>query len=75
MNFAKSAIPLFKRSQEVYFDYPINDREIKGIAIIDLDDGMAEPSITSGGLGFSFAKVKLKSERGSGYNFRIEIYA
>nr|XP_053606511.1 uncharacterized protein LOC128672980 [Plodia interpunctella] len=69
------AIPLFKRKQEVYFNYPIKDRKIKGIAIRDLENGLAEPSITRGGLGFDYVNIKLKSERGSGYKFQIEIYA
>nr|XP_026492006.1 uncharacterized protein LOC113397748 [Vanessa tameamea] len=69
------AIPLIKREQEVYFEYPVNDQKIKGIAIRDLDSGLAEPSITRGGIGFSFANIKLKSERGSGLNFQIDIYA
>ncbi|CAH0403424.1 unnamed protein product [Chilo suppressalis] len=70
-----SGIPLIKREQEVYFEYAIGDQKIKGIAIKDLDNGLAEPSITRGGLGFNFANIKLKSERGSGYRFLIEIYA
>ncbi|CAF4770014.1 unnamed protein product [Pieris macdunnoughi] len=69
------AIPLFKREEEVQFEYPIADQKIKGIAIKDLENGLAEPSITRGGIGFSFVNIKLKSERGSGYKFLIEIYA
>ncbi|XP_013188599.1 uncharacterized protein LOC106133423 [Amyelois transitella] len=70
-----SAIPLIKREEEVYFEYPTRDRKIKGVAIKDLDNGLAEPSINRGGLGFDFVNIKLKSERGSGYRFLIEIYA
>lgn len=70
-----AAIPLFKREQEIYFEYPVGDQKIKGIAIRDMDNGLAEPSINRGGLGFPFANIKLKSERGSGLNFNIEIYA
>ncbi|KAM3958563.1 uncharacterized protein ACR2FA_007402 [Aphomia sociella] len=68
-------IPLFKREEEIYFEYPAGDQKIKGIAIKDLDNGLAQPSINRGGLGFGFANIKLKSERGSGYRFLIEIYA
>ncbi|CAG4995032.1 unnamed protein product [Parnassius apollo] len=70
-----SSIPFIKREQEVYFEYPVGDQRIKGIAIKDLENGLAEPSITRGGLGFNFVNIKLKSERGSGYKFLIEIYA
>lgn len=70
-----TGIPLIKREQEVYFEYPVGDQKIKGIAIQDLDNGLAEPSITRGGIGFPFVNIKLKSERGSGYKFLIGIYA
>ncbi|CAF4769997.1 unnamed protein product [Pieris macdunnoughi] len=73
--YEANSIPFFKRSQEVSIEYPVGDQKIKGIAIIDLQNGKAEPSITSGGIGFGFAKIKLKSERGSGYKFRLEVYA
>lgn len=71
----KNAIPLLKREDEVYFEYPVGDQRIKGIAIQDLDNGLAEASITRGGLGFAFVNIKLKSERGSGYKYLIGIYA
>ncbi|CAH2058257.1 unnamed protein product, partial [Iphiclides podalirius] len=70
-----SAIPLIKREQEVYFEYPLGDQKIKGIAIKDLENGLADASINRGGLGFNFVNVKLKSERGSGFKYLIEIYA
>ena len=70
-----NAIPLFKREKFVTFEYPVGDQRIKGIAIKDMDNGLAEPAITMGGLGFNFVNLKLKSERGSGFNFHIEIYA
>lgn len=70
-----SAIPLFKREEELYFEYPLGDQKIKGVAIKDLENGNAEPSINRGGLGLNFVNIKLKSERGSGYKFLIEIYA
>lgn len=70
-----SALPLFKREEEIYFEYPLGDQKIKGIAIKDLQNSNAEPSINRGGLGFNYVNIKLKSERSSGYNFLIEIYA
>lgn len=74
-NVEASAIPLFKREEEVYFEYPLGDQKIKGVAIKDLENSNAEPSINRGGLGLNFVNIKLKSERGSGYKFLIEIYA
>ncbi|XP_059058070.1 uncharacterized protein LOC131851573 [Achroia grisella] len=70
-----TGIPLFKRVEELYYEYPSPTQKIKGIAIKDLDNGLAEPAINRGGLGFGFVNIKLKSERGSGYRFLIEIYA
>ncbi|XP_045455148.1 uncharacterized protein LOC123664683 [Melitaea cinxia] len=72
---SSAAIPFFKREQEIYFEYPVGDQKIKGIVIRDLDNGLAEPSINRGGIGFPFANIKLISERGSGLNYQIEIYA
>nr|XP_053606510.1 uncharacterized protein LOC128672979 [Plodia interpunctella] len=70
-----SAIPLIKREEQVYFEYPTRDRKIRGVAIKDLENGLAEASVNRGGIGFDFVNIKLKSERGSGYKFLIEIYA
>lgn len=70
-----SSIPLIKREEEVYFEYPAGDQKIKGVAIKDLAESNAEASITRGGLGFGFVKIKLKSARGSGLKYLIEIYA
>ncbi|CAG4966106.1 unnamed protein product [Colias eurytheme] len=75
MMYEVSGFPLVKRHQEITFEYPIGDQNIKGIAIKDLENGDAEASITSGGLGFNFVTIKLKSARGSGYKFLVEMYA
>ncbi|KPJ03563.1 hypothetical protein RR46_01634 [Papilio xuthus] len=71
-----NAIPFFKRVTEKVYEVPqvYGNEKIKGIVITDLDNGLAQPSITLGGLGFKFVNIKLKSERGSGFNFLIEIY-
>ncbi|XP_063548113.1 uncharacterized protein LOC134755488 [Cydia strobilella] len=70
-----SAIPLFVREEEAKFEYPTADMKIKGIAIKDLENGNAQPAIRSGGLGFNFVTINLKSERGSGYKYLIEVFA
>lgn len=71
-----NAIPFFKRVTEKVYEVPevYGNEKIKGIVITDLDNGLAQPSITLGGLGFKFVNIKMKSERGSGFNFVIEIY-
>lgn len=71
-DISANTIPFFKRENYVNFEYT---DKIKGISITDLDNGLAEPSITSGGLGFNSVNIKLKSERGAGFNFHIAIYA
>ncbi|CAB3237923.1 unnamed protein product [Arctia plantaginis] len=52
------AIPLLRREEEVYFEYPSGDQKIKGIAIKDLHESGAKASITRGGLGFGFVNIK-----------------
>ncbi|CAK1540505.1 unnamed protein product [Leptosia nina] len=68
-----SAIPFKKRVKEVFFSDP-GQQIIKGIIARDLDHTNAEASITAGGLGQPYANFKLKSERGSGLNYQLEIY-
>ncbi|XP_013196664.2 probable salivary secreted peptide [Amyelois transitella] len=68
-----NAIPLKKRVKEVFFSDP-GQQIIKGIIARDLDNTDALATITAGGLGFSYANIRLKSDRGSGLNYQIEIY-
>ncbi|CAH1646673.1 unnamed protein product [Spodoptera littoralis] len=68
-----NAIPLKKRVKEVFFSDP-GQQIIKGIILRDLDHTEAIPSVTAGGVGFSYANIRLKSERGSGLNYQVEIY-
>nr|WJJ70442.1 venom protein U-MPTX.18-Mc29 [Megalopyge crispata] len=68
-----NAIPLKKRVKEVFYSDP-GQQIIKGIIARDLDHSGAEVSITSGGIGLSYANLKFKSERGSGLNFQVELY-
>ncbi|XP_063621142.1 uncharacterized protein LOC134793487 [Cydia splendana] len=68
-----NAIPLKKRVKEVFFSDP-GQQIIKGIIARDLDHTEAIPSVTAGGVGFSYANIRLKSVRGSGLNYQIEIY-
>ncbi|KAG6440923.1 hypothetical protein O3G_MSEX001582 [Manduca sexta] len=70
-----ASIPLIKRTQEISFELAGTEQKIKGIAIKDLENGLSVASINRGGLGFNFVNIKLKSERGSGFKYLIEIYA
>ncbi|XP_047530332.1 uncharacterized protein LOC125066330 [Vanessa atalanta] len=67
------SIPLKKRVKEVFFADP-GQQIIKGIIARDLDHTDASATITSGGVGQSYANIRLKSERGSGLNYQLEIY-
>ncbi|OWR41766.1 uncharacterized protein LOC116768578 [Danaus plexippus] len=68
-----NAIPLKKRVKEVFYSDP-GQQIIKGIIARDLDHTDALATITAGGVGQSYANIRLKSERGSGLNYQIEIY-
>ncbi|XP_045447366.1 probable salivary secreted peptide [Melitaea cinxia] len=68
-----NAIPLKKRVKEVFFADP-GQQKIMGIIARDLDHTDAIATITAGGVGESYANIRLKSDRGSGLNYQIEIY-
>ncbi|CAH0406979.1 unnamed protein product [Chilo suppressalis] len=69
-----NAIPLKKRVKEVFFSDP-GQQIIKGIIARDLEHTDASATITSGGIGFSYANLRFKSDRGSGLNYQLEIYS
>ena len=46
----------------------------QGIVARDLDHTDAVATVTAGGVGQSYANIRLKSERGSGLNYQLEIY-
>ncbi|XP_045768847.1 probable salivary secreted peptide [Maniola jurtina] len=68
-----NSIPFKKRVKEVFFSDP-GQQIIKGVIARDLDHTEAEATITAGGVGQSYANIRLKSERGSGLNYQIEVY-
>ncbi|CAG4948666.1 unnamed protein product [Colias eurytheme] len=67
------AIPFKKRVKEVFYSDP-GQQILKGIVVRDLDKTEASATITAGGVGTSFANIRLKSERGSGLNYQLEFY-
>nr|WEY07726.1 putative salivary secreted peptide 2 [Ephestia kuehniella] len=69
-----NSIPLKKRVKEEFFSDP-GQQIIKGIIARDLDHTDSTAIITAGGVGSSFVNLRFKSERGSGLNYQVEIYA
>ncbi|XP_049867332.1 probable salivary secreted peptide [Pectinophora gossypiella] len=67
-------IPFKKRVKEVFFSDP-GQQVIRAIIARDVDHTDASATVTAGGVGSTFANLRLKSERGSGLNYIIEIYA
>ncbi|KPI96788.1 hypothetical protein RR46_04913 [Papilio xuthus] len=66
-------IPFRKRVKEVFYSDPAM-QVIRAVVARDLDHTEGLATVTAGGIGFSFVNVRLKSERGSGLNYQIEIY-
>ncbi|XP_026315463.1 probable salivary secreted peptide [Hyposmocoma kahamanoa] len=69
-----NAIPLKKRVKEVFYSDP-GQQIFKAIIARDIDHTDAIATVTAGGVGFSYVNIRLKSERGSGLNYQIEIYS
>ncbi|XP_013196662.1 probable salivary secreted peptide [Amyelois transitella] len=69
-----NSIPLKKRVKEEFFSDP-GQQIIKGIIARDLDHTDSSATITAGGVGYSYVNLRFKSERGSGLNYQVEVYA
>ncbi|CAB3224533.1 unnamed protein product [Arctia plantaginis] len=67
------AFPFTKRVKEVFYSEP-GQQIIRSIIARDLNHSEASATITAGGIGFPFVNIRLKSERGSGLNYLIEVY-
>lgn len=78
VNEYKYGFPFFVRESNIEYPLPgqVNNAVIRAIFIKDHDsDGSGGyPTVKSGGIGQRFARIKLKSQRGSGFNFTITIY-
>ncbi|KAI5644598.1 transcription activator MBF2 domain-containing protein [Phthorimaea operculella] len=71
----KHGLLFFVRQETVVFEYP-QGTNITGIAISDISENkLGIPRILEGGVGHSFVKIHLESERSTGLKFIIEIYA
>lgn len=57
------------------FPYQVNNRTITAIRVLDqVPNSKAYAQIYGGGVNFNHTIVHLKSERGKGFNFVLEIY-
>ncbi|XP_041988327.1 uncharacterized protein LOC121739816 [Aricia agestis] len=69
-----NAIPFMKRVKQYFYTSP-NNRPIAGIQALDNWHSKSSINITAGGVGYPFANLRLKSERGRGMSYDIGIYA
>lgn len=78
VNESKYGFPFFVRTSILEYPEPgqTNFAYIKAIFIKDNDkDGTGGwPTVSAGGIGQRFVKIKLKSQRGYGLNFTVTIY-
>lgn len=78
VNDYKYGFPFMVRTSIIEYPEPgqQNFAYIKAIYIKDhyMDGTGGYPSITAGGVGQRFVKIKLKSQRHHGFNFTITIY-
>lgn len=76
MPVLREAFPFRSRVEDVYIYNKVGvSQAIRGIAMKDLDNGLGEPVILAGGIGFQFVHIAITSERGSRIRFLIEVYA
>ncbi|XP_023937341.1 probable salivary secreted peptide [Bicyclus anynana] len=78
VNEYKYGFPLIVRTSTIEFPEPgtHNFAYIKSIYVKDnyIDGTGGYPTISAGGVGQRFVKIKLKSQRSHGFNFTITIY-
>ncbi|XP_053620099.1 probable salivary secreted peptide [Plodia interpunctella] len=78
INEYKYGFPFIVRSSTIEYPEPghYNLAYISSIYVKDneYDGSGGYPTISAGGVGQRFAKIKLKSQRGNGFNFTITIY-
>ncbi|XP_075979472.1 uncharacterized protein LOC142978786 [Anticarsia gemmatalis] len=68
-----------KRVENLYYmlpQVPSNfGRSIQGILAYDQTHSSASVNVTSGGLGYNFVNLRMKSERGTKLHYDVYIYA
>ncbi|XP_059047360.1 uncharacterized protein LOC131844952 [Achroia grisella] len=73
-NVKLSSFPLKVRTKNVFYNDEQNPKVIKGISAVDLLRGNASATITAGGVGTTFANIRLKSERGEGLDYQVQVF-
>ncbi|CAB3242811.1 unnamed protein product [Arctia plantaginis] len=69
-----SSIPLTTREKNVFYNTNNSSKIIKAISAVDLNKSKARVSITSGGIDALYVNVRLKSSRGDGLNYLVQIF-
>nr|QRN76677.1 silk gland uncharacterized 8 [Tineola bisselliella] len=70
-----SARPFTIRTKNVFFtDEQKPNQKIKGISAIDILNSTASAKITAGGVDSTFVNIRLKSSRGDGLHYQIQIF-
>uniref|UniRef100_A0A182PDB3 Salivary secreted peptide n=1 Tax=Anopheles epiroticus TaxID=199890 RepID=A0A182PDB3_9DIPT len=69
----------FLRVKSLNLDYPMKGQRGRNITAIYVYDRLGGgrggfASITSGGIGKNYTRINLKTQRGNGMNFQVEIY-
>lgn len=71
----KQGLAFFTREQTLYFAYPW-DTQITGISCVDITpDHLSTATIEEGGIGHGYVKIRLRSARGYGLKYIVEIYS
>lgn len=78
INEYKYGFPFIVRTSDIEFPEP-GQRSIAYISAVYIKDHYTDgnggyPIVKSGGVGQKFLKLKLKSQRGHGFNFTVSIY-
>ncbi|CAB3250937.1 unnamed protein product [Arctia plantaginis] len=73
-NVKISSIPLSTRSKNIFYNTQDTAKIIKGLSVVDLAKSKARATVTSGGVGSTYVNIKLKSERGEGLNYLVQVY-
>ncbi|CAH2243546.1 jg1593 [Pararge aegeria aegeria] len=68
----RKRVELFNFTMPASFGY---GRSIQGILAYDRTNSDASANVTSGGLGFNYLTLRMKSDRGNDIHFDVYIYA
>ncbi|XP_058811392.1 probable salivary secreted peptide [Topomyia yanbarensis] len=71
--------PSMLRVKSMDLQYPLRGQRGGNITAINIEDQYSNgkggyAKLLAGGIGYNFTKIHLKSQRGGGFNFIVEIY-